>query len=142
MKRITQSLFFKIRWLNTQCLLLIILGLLFPLGGLQVQTYTYTGSVQTVTLLPGTYDVEMWGANGGISGTLPGGVGGYSKGSLNLTANTTLYIVIGGTPTYTGVSGLQPGGYNGGGSGYANSTGRAGGGATHSNCNRSFKFIS
>src|SRR5690554_2306364 len=121
----------KIRWLNTRGLILLLITLCFSFFQVQAQTFSYTGSVQTVTLPAGTYDVEMWGANGGVSGTLPDGVGGYAKGGLNLTATTTIYIVIGGTPTYTGSTGLQPGGYNGGGSGYANSSGRAGGGATH-----------
>ena len=104
MKRITQSLIFKIRWLNTQCLLLIILGLLFPLGGLQAQTYTYTGSVQTVTLTAGTYEIEMWGADGGgTTGTNSnagvaklGGKGGYVKGTLAVPATSTAYIYVGG----------------------------------------------
>jgi hypothetical protein len=96
-------------------------------------TYTlnYTGSIQTVTLQPGTYDVKMWGADGGNSGNTRAGIGGYSNGTLTLPSTTTVYIGVGGTPIYTGVTGLQPGGYNGGGSGYANGTGRAGGGATH-----------
>src|SRR5690606_11318215 len=120
---------FKIRWLNTK--ILILLGLFVSAFQGHTQTFSYTGSIQTVTLPAGTYDVEMWGDRGGISTALAGGVGGYATGGLNLTAATTIYIVIGGTPTYTGSSGLQPGGYNGGGSGYANSSGRAGGGATH-----------
>ncbi|WP_317898461.1 glycine-rich protein [Aurantibacillus circumpalustris] len=95
-------------------------------------TYTlnYTGSIQTLTLQAGTYDIKMWGANGGNSGNTRAGIGGYSTGTLNLPATTTLYIVVGGTPIYT-ATGLQAGGYNGGGMGYAASTGRAGGGATH-----------
>jgi hypothetical protein len=96
-------------------------------------TYTlnYTGGIQTLTLFAGTYDVKMWGADGGNSGNSRAGIGGYSNGTLTLASTTTVYIVVGGTPLYTGSTGLQPGGYNGGGSGYANATGRAGGGATH-----------
>src|SRR5690606_3447170 len=109
MKKITHLSRLKIRWLNTK--ILILLGLFVSAFQGHTQTFSYTGSVQSVTLPGGTYDVGRWGANGGISGTLPGGVGGYAKGGLNLTAATTIYIVIGGTPTYTGSSGLQPGGY-------------------------------
>jgi hypothetical protein len=96
-------------------------------------TYTlnYTGSIQTLTLQAGIYGIKMWGADGGNSNNSRAGIGGYSQGTLTLASSTTLYIVVGGSPIYTGSSGLQPGGYNGGGSGYANATGRAGGGATH-----------
>jgi hypothetical protein len=97
----------------------------------QTTIFNYTGGQQTVALAAGTYDINAWGANGGNSGNSRAGIGGYSTGTLNLSSTTTLYINVGGTPIYTGVSGLQPGGYNGGGTGYANATGRAGGGATH-----------
>lgn len=59
-----------------------------------------------------------------------GGKGGYSKGTLELEANQTLYIYVGGQgsnasyTTYTTVNG----GYNGGGIGYYRAAG--GGGAT------------
>ena len=131
MKKTTSFSRLKIPWLNTKAVILMFICLFLPILKGRAQTYSYTGSVQTVTLPAGTYDIEVWGAHGGISGTLPGGVGGYSKGGINLTTPTTLYIVVGGTPTYTGAGGVQPGGYNGGGSGFAASTGRAGGGATH-----------
>jgi len=94
-------------------------------------TLSFTGAQQTVTLNPGTYDIKMWGANGGNSGNSRAGIGGYSNGTLTILSTTTVYVHCGGSPIYTGVTGLQPGGYNGGGSGYANATGRAGGGATH-----------
>jgi hypothetical protein len=112
---------------------LFALALTFFSGTAHSQTYTlnYTGSVQTQTLPPGTYGIRMWGADGGNSSNTRAGIGGYSTGTLNLSSTTTLYVVVGGTPIYTGSSGLQPGGYNGGGSGYANATGRAGGGASH-----------
>ena len=87
--------------------------------------------MQTLSIPGGIYDIQVWGANGGNSGNSRAGIGGYSNGTLTTSSNTTLHIVVGGTPIYTGMTGLQPGGYNGGGSGYANATGRAGGGATH-----------
>jgi hypothetical protein len=92
--------------------------------------FLYTGDVQSVMLSAGIYEIECWGANGGNSNQNRAGIGGYSKGILTLRSSTILYIVVGGTPSGT-TSGLQPGGYNGGGSGWAASTGRAGGGATH-----------
>jgi hypothetical protein len=94
-------------------------------------TFNYTGAIQTLTVPGGIYDIKMWGADGGNSGNSRAGIGGYSNGTLTVGSATTLYIGVGGAPAYTGVTGLQPGGYNGGGSGYANSTGRAGGGASH-----------
>ena len=52
-----------------------------------------------------------------------GGPGGYSIGTLTLTAKTTLYIYSGGQPTA-----VKVGGFNGGGTGY--SSGYGGGGAS------------
>ena len=88
--------------------------------------YDYTGSVQTFTApVSGTYQLEVWGAQGGSSG----GVGGYSVGTYTLTANQKIYINIGGAGG-NGVNGA--GGYNGGGRGYASTAVCAGGGgATH-----------
>lgn len=90
-------------------------------------SYDYSGSVKSVTLNPGTYQLEAWGAQGGSYGGI-GGKGGYSKGTLTLTSRTTLYIVVGGQGgTTTGVT--TNGGYNGG--GYSVAYGAGGGGATH-----------
>lgn len=96
--------------------------------------FEYIGSFQTITVpYTGKYNLEVWGAQGGqnsISDT--GGKGGYSKGTVNLTAGTVLYVYVGsqgGSTTGT----LSPGGFNGGGTGgsYASAyyTG-GGGGAT------------
>lgn len=82
--------------------------------------YDYTGSVQTFTApVSGTYQLEVWGAQGGSSG----GVGGYSIGTVYLTENQVLYINVGGAGNGT------KGGYNGGGT--ALTGGYGGGGATH-----------
>ena len=82
--------------------------------------YDYTGSVQTFTApVSGTYQLEVWGAQGGSSG----GVGGYSIGTVYLTENQVLYINVGGADNGT------KGGYNGGGT--ALTGGYGGGGATH-----------
>ena len=63
--------------------------------GNRTTDYIYTGYVQTASLQPGIYTVEMWGANGGSTAWKSGGKGGYSKGTLTLSANTILYIYVG-----------------------------------------------
>ena len=84
-------------------------------------TYSYTGSVQTVTLYAGKrYLIELWGAQGGGSG----GKGGYAAGEIEPESDTTIYLYVGGTTTTT------TGGWNGGGNGRGSSYGRGGGGAT------------
>ncbi|WP_081618608.1 fimbrillin family protein [Segatella paludivivens] len=109
-----------------------------------VANFGYTGSVQTYTVpLTGTYNLEVWGAQGN-DGSL--GKGGYSYGTVSLTKNTILYIYVGGqggNPTFSAdysysVSGKSiggTGGYNGGGKGgdgYPTfAAGGGGGGATH-----------
>ena len=89
-----------------------------------VMNFDYTGSVQTVTLAPGTYKLECWGAQGGTYSSYIGGYGGYSKGTITLTEATTVYISVGGA----GSSSSTTAGFNGGGTGI--SSGRGGGGAT------------
>lgn len=77
-----------------------------------ILNYGYTGAVQTVTLPKGIYKLECWGAQGGYrSGSSYGGKGGYSVGTLTLTAKTTVYIRSGGS----GNTGKTNGGFNGGG---------------------------
>lgn len=91
----------------------------------------YDGTQHTLTLAAGIYQLECWGARGGghYNNTLSGAIGGYSKGLLNLTSSTTLYLTAGGRGTVGSTTGTHAGGYNGGGSGTAYSGG--GGGATH-----------
>ena len=96
--------------------------------------FEYTGSVQEVTLPAGKWKLEVWGAQGGASGTILGGLGGYSKGTINLTSQTNIYVYVGGAGnTATGTSVIE-GGFNGGGSGYTGSSNSSymgsGGGAT------------
>ena len=85
--------------------------------------YSYTGAVQNVELLPGKYKLEVWGAQGGYrSSSSYGGKGGYSVGTITLTANTKLYAYVGGSGNTGGTSGGFNGGgkrdnYNGGGGG-------------------------
>lgn len=90
----------------------------------QVLDYKYMGVAQTITLPPGSYKLECWGAQGGYrSSSAYGGKGGYSVGELTLSKETTLYIQVGGS----GNTGKTSGGYNGGGK---RRTYNGGGGAT------------
>lgn len=94
-------------------------------GGSNTKTFNYTGSEQSITLQPGTYTFEAFGAEGGNSDHgAGGGLGGYSKGTLKITSPTTIYINVGGKGERTS------GGYNGGGPSYASSDSAYGGGAT------------
>jgi hypothetical protein len=90
----------------------------------------------------GTYTFQVWGAQGGnagYDGTVyrEGGKGGYAEGSINLVANQSAYIYVGGQgagATSSANGDLQSGGFNGGGNGYngsnSDSRGAGGGGAT------------
>lgn len=89
-----------------------------------VTNYAYTGAKQTVTLKPGRYKLECWGAQGGYrSSSSYGGLGGYSVGEISLEKQTTLHVYVGGS----GNTGKTNGGFNGGGK---RSTYNGGGGAT------------
>ena len=99
----------------------------------EVRTYNYTGSVQTVSLDPGSYKLECWGAQGRKSpynAARNGGKGGYVTGELSVVAETDANIYVGnGADLGAG----QPGGYNGGGNGstyISNAHGGGGGGGT------------
>lgn len=103
--------------------------------------YSYTGGLQSLTITRGgNYIIEAWGASGGYgnsAGTVKGGYGGYSIGTVTLAANDVLYICVGGqgqaSSDWHGVAG----GYNGGGNGgdcagsSSHTGGSGGGGATH-----------
>ena len=93
-----------------------------------VLNFSYSGKIQTVTLKPGVYKLEAWGAQGGNIGSYIGGYGGYSQGEITLIEETTLYIGVGGEGTNS-----DAGGFNGGGSltSGQSSFGASGGGATH-----------
>ncbi|HBF0845124.1 TPA: glycine rich domain-containing protein [Clostridioides difficile] len=90
-----------------------------------VWNFDYTGAEQSVTLLPGKYKLECWGARGGKEGLdFSGGAkGGYSVGELTLKKQTVLFVYVG----ECGKSNPTPEpGFNGGGLGEKVS----GGGAT------------
>ena len=60
--------------------------------------YDYTGNVQEyVVPVTGSYQIELWGAQGGPSDANPGGKGAYTKGIISLTEGTKLYIYVGNT---------------------------------------------
>lgn len=101
----------------------------------ETRNFNYTGSVSSFTVPnDGNYLIETWGASGGdnynnqtLTGNSHAGRGGYSKGTIKLTKDTTLYVVVGGRGKYG--PRYIAGGFNGGGSGALNSSG-SGGGAT------------
>ena len=109
-------------------------------------TFDYTGTEQELFIkCPGTYTLEVWGAQGGnttyASNSNNGGYGGYSISDITLNQNETLYINVGGQgqsvvykPSESILEFDSNYGYNGG--GYAvsasnNSAHGGGGGATH-----------
>lgn len=111
-------------------------GKTYPAG--TVFNYSYTGTVQEVTLPPGRYKLQCWGAQGGNSGSYSGtgSKGGYSEGEITLTEVTTFYIFVGGKGASSGNGGWNGGGgssgsssYNSGGT-YGRSYPACGGGAT------------
>ena len=86
---------------------------------------SYSGQVEEfIVPVSGTYQLELWGAQGGTGN---GGKGGYSAGTKTLAKNTVLFIVVGEQPSG------KVAGYNGGGTGVTGTGGSAGGGggATH-----------
>ena len=108
--------------------------------------FNYTGNVQSIELLPGVYQLECWGAQGGqgndnayANTSWYYGKGGYSTGTIKIKTKTILYICVGGRGiSYSGypaipANSLVNGGYNGGGNTFRDSYefGGSGGGATH-----------
>lgn len=79
----------------------------------QVLNYSYSGSIQTVTLLPGTYRVEAWGAQGGNAYGHQGGKGAYAVSYITITESTDYKILVG----QQGGSGNMNGSWSGSGGG-------------------------
>ena len=72
----------------------------------------YSGTYKKITLPPGQYELNCWGATGGYRTSSDyAGDGGYSKGTLTLLEDTDLYLYAGGS----GNTGGSSGGWNGGG---------------------------
>jgi hypothetical protein len=73
------------------------LSLPFPCSNSSDCTY------YSVKLESGSYNLEVWGAQGGNDTSYPdtifGGRGGYSKGTIHLRSKTTLYVYVGGSGT-------------------------------------------
>lgn len=102
-----------------------------------IKEFSYTGQTEVITLKPGTYKFQVWGAQGGGTN---GGKGGYSEGQMVIKEDTTMYINVGGkgADAYAAGSGGSTtnnlggaGGFNGGGggsNGYSTYTGGSGGG--------------
>lgn len=90
--------------------------------------FKYTGKVQEITLEPGTYSLECWGAAGGhktLSGD--GSRGAYVATKAEFGEEITLYIYVGGKGSLYSEFNQNNGGYNGGGNSY---NGYGGGGAS------------
>lgn len=118
-----------------------------PMAGVaaaMVVEFQYVGGQQTwqVPAGVGSIIIEAWGAQGGNgdqpgNGTSPGGLGGYAKGTLSVSAGDTLFVYVGGKGGDGNRSAYQMtgvGGWNGGGSaGQSDSdshSGAGGGGAS------------
>lgn len=99
-----------------------------------ILNFEYTGAVQKISLPPGRFKLEVWGAQGGYrSSETYGGKGGYSVGTIALNEkiqeDTELFIYVGGSgnSVSAATSGIYPGGFNGGGYRYGY---KGGGGAS------------
>jgi VCBS repeat-containing protein len=104
------------------------------------------GIQEWIVPVSGTYEIEAWGAQGGSGGwysnssySSTGGLGGYAKGSITLSAGTTIYILVGqqgegfasNNIKMTESPGARAGGWNGGGGNSISSApGTGGGGAS------------
>lgn len=92
--------------------------------------FAYKGSKQAITLVKGTYTLEVWGAQGGYRNSSSySGNGGYAKGTLTLTTDTQAYVYSGGQGggSTSATSIVNDGGFNGGGKRYGF---KGGGGAS------------
>ncbi|VIF69285.1 glycine rich protein [Clostridioides difficile] len=101
--------------------------------------FDYTGAEQSVTLKPGKYKIECWGACGGRAGGtgVTNTKGGYTSGEITLSESVVLYIYVGqsGFERTSSTSNFNWTGFNGGGKGNfktdsSNKWIYAGGGAT------------
>src|SRR5690349_1366157 len=79
----------------------------------QTGTYLFSGSLQTVTLNPGSYVITAFGAQGGSGHLTSGGQGAEMEAEFNFSTATTLTLLVGGA----GGSGNGGGGNGGGGGG-------------------------
>lgn len=124
---------------------LVLKGKTYPVG--TVFNFDYTGTVQEVTLPPGRYKLQCWGAQGGDSYKYDaiGSKGGYSEGEITLTEVTKFYVFVGGRGGNGSTSSMVNGGWNGGGGSvgyvkYDGSTTRAIGGGGLSDKSTTFSY--
>jgi formylglycine-generating enzyme required for sulfatase activity len=87
------------------------------------QTFAYNGAVQTVTLTPGAFLIEVWGASGGGG---QGGLGGYSHTRQQFQANQALNVVVGQGGAQSGNNAAVGRTFGGGAGTNANTTHAAG----------------
>lgn len=98
-------------------------------------TFTYTGSIQTLTVPAGVTSVQIAavgapGASVSVTGiSTLGGKGGTANASAEVTSRSTLEVVVGGRGYPYLTSNDDGGGFGGGGGGWG-STGSGGGGAS------------
>lgn len=99
----------------------------------------YINNIQNISLPAGTYQFELWGADGGNNKTSAdayGGIGGYTTGTYEISSQQTVYLVTGGAGDDNGnANTLRYGGYNNGPTSGTrrggSNNGGTGGGATH-----------
>ncbi len=95
-------------------------------------TFSYTGAVEEWSVPPGVTDVDLavYGAQGGETFQIPGGLGGRASASLDIVApGDPLSMVVGGRGTHSlEFSSAGGGGFGGGGAAFINAAG--GGGAS------------
>ena len=103
---------------STVVLSAILLGCL-SVKSQTVETFNYTGSMQTYTVPAGVNSIQIECTAG--SGYAEGGEGGYVTGEFSVVPGEVLEIYVGGQGTYT------DGGFNGGGN-TGSSNGYGGGG--------------
>jgi hypothetical protein len=105
--------------------ILLLLGVLTSFA--QSGIYLYTGSMTTITMNPGIYDITAYGAQGGGSGYYSlGSLGAEMEGEFNFTTATKLTLLVGGAGVSGGLGAGGGGGFGGGGGG---SLGGGGGGS-------------
>ena len=94
--------------------------------------FLYTTPKEYIDISPydATYKVELWGAQGGGTSSLPGGYGSYTSGDIKAYTGEKMYIYVG--ENYNGYKNSLS--FNGGGKGSYSTTGSTvnynGGGAT------------